>query len=729
MHFPFHSLYILFFLFSLINSSENEMNSPPIPVWDKTLSDYFSTHNESNYINIESKICFNNESLYFFVMQTIVKIEGIEDEPETLGYTGFCLQEHNSTSVEQALINYYYLWDRGKMNSSSLIEIQNLNESPNVKDGFHIKWKFIGAILILYLIFVIISTSFPKKIEDRYNIKEFERVKKARESDDEDNNSNSDNINNEDINNSYNSFKINNDEDKPPAAIITSSMNEKNKVPNYDANLGNEKNDEKEKGLINEKDEKPLIKEINIYNELFNNKTKRDRLWNSFNIIQNAKILCEFNCIRKFNKINQIEKEIFIMETFKCISYQIMMLYSCIPVIERLPIKHPEKFFNLVKHPLLSPIINGNYFYNTIFLIEGISISYFYLFNKKNYCLSYIILEILYKVIPLYFLIVILYFIFINSHIFLDTPLSKYFFEKDRENCECQEINILLFIANFTYGMKDKFFPFCLYHFWFVFNWVQNYILGLFLLLCYINFKSFFYVIFIIIYLIGLLLRIISLNIYQPPVSIFNVLKRNLKPYYQRQGIKIFTRGGTFLIGFIFGIFYFENKNKISKYKKYNGKILFFSIIFYCAVFIIQHCINLNLMKSNSNLAMVIVLYFYKLLKYDIFVFSILGFLFYFFINTDKSGKIFNSFLFNNPLFLLMKKLSLTSYLVFSIVARIFFYSFEKEVNIKWKRIVEYIALGIPLTLLISFILNVLFVIPLERVNLTIKSTYIKNID
>ena len=65
----------------------------------------------------------------------------------------------------------------------------------------------------------------------------------------------------------------------------------------------------------------------------------------------------------------------------------------------------------------------------------------------------------------------------------------------------------------------------------------------MFLLLCYLKFKSFFYVIFIIIYFIGFLLRIISLNIYNAPVSVFDVLSRNLKPYYQRQGIKIFTRG------------------------------------------------------------------------------------------------------------------------------------------------------------------------------------------
>jgi hypothetical protein len=219
------------------------------------------------------------------------------------------------------------------------------------------------------------------------------------------------------------------------------------------------------------------------------------------------------------------------------------------------------------------------------------------------------------------------------------------------------------------------------------------------------------------------LLRLISLNIYAPPVSIFNVLKRNLKPYYQRQGIKIFTRGGPFLIGFIFGIYYFENKTKLFRYKKYNGRILFFSIIFFCAVFIIQHLINLELVNID-NLVMMFFLYFFKVLKYDIFSCCILGLLFYLFINAEKSGKFLR--LFKNPLFLLMKKLSLSSYLIFSIVARIFFYSFEKVVNIKGKRVVEYISLGIPITLFIGFVLNLLFVVPLENVGLIIKSTYMK---
>ena len=723
MTFSYFNFHLFLFLSLLISLSQNKQKTPPVPIWDKTLSEFFSTHNATNYINIKPKTCLNNESYYLFVMQTIVKPKDIEYEAETLGYTGFCLENHNTSSVEQTLINFYYLWDKANMNSSSLIEIQNLNEGKYVKNRTKIEIKFFGAILILYLIFVIIVTIFPKKIEDKYTIKEFERIKKEREDNDEDNEDNINNINN-DYN--YNSFKINNDEDKPPADIIIGLDNKNNNKKdnssiNNDLNLENEK----EKELINEK-EKPLINEINIYNELFYNKIKRAQLWNSFHIFQNISILLEFSELKKYNKLNPIEKEIFIMETFKCFSYIIMMLYSCIPILERIPFKKPERFFNLMKSPLLSFIINGNYFYNTIFLIEGISISYFYLFNKKNYCFSYIIFEIIYKVIPIHFLVTVLYFIFVNSHIFLNTPLSQYFFEKDRQNCECQKINILLFIANYTYGKKDKFFPFCLYHFWFVFNYIQNYIIGMFLLLCYIKFKSFFYVIFIIIYFIGFLLRIIALNIYQAPVSIFEVLNRNLKPYYQRQGIKIFTRGGTFLIGFLFGILYFENKKKILNYTKYNSKILIISIISFLSVFIFQHCINLKLFSRDYN-SIIIISYIFKVLKYDIFVLGVLGFLIYFFINPKKAGKIFK--LFNNHLFLYLKKLSFISYLTFSIIARIFFYSFETVFNIKLKTILLYIALGIPITLLVSFVLNILFLLPLERVNLIIKSTYIKNLD
>ena len=67
MHFSFYALYFFLFL-SLINFSQNNMKDPPVPIWDKALTDYFSTHNSTNFINIEPMTCLNNESLYFFVM-------------------------------------------------------------------------------------------------------------------------------------------------------------------------------------------------------------------------------------------------------------------------------------------------------------------------------------------------------------------------------------------------------------------------------------------------------------------------------------------------------------------------------------------------------------------------------------------------------------------------------------------------------------------------------------
>jgi peptidoglycan/LPS O-acetylase OafA/YrhL len=164
------------------------------------------------------------------------------------------------------------------------------------------------------------------------------------------------------------------------------------------------------------------------------------------------------------------------------------------------------------------------------------------------------------------------------------------------------------------------------------------------------------------------------------PVSVFDVLNRNLKPYYERQGIKIFTRGGPFLIGFLFGIYYFQNKKKILNNKKYNNMLIFLSITFFFTVFVFQHCVNLNLL-NRDYIFIVLIQYIFKILKYDFFVLGVLGFLLYFFINADKAGKIFR--IFNNHVFLYMKKLSLTSYLIFSIMARIFFCSFEKVFNIK----------------------------------------------
>ena len=715
---------LLFIIISLINVVKNKMTNPPIKEWDKELSGYFSTHNISNYINIERKQCPINDSYYLFVMKTILKFDDkINNEVETLGYTGFCLKDHNITPIEHTFINYYYIWDKSNMNSSSLVEIKKLPEkNPEKSENF----KFFGACILSYFFFIIIVTIFPKKIVDKYNLKEYERVRKEREEEEEDNISDSNNINN--INNDdYNSFNIKNEEDKPPADIIPDIASDKNYdlSENYSRSyrkLSNEKKREKEK------ENKPLIKEVNLYNELFLNKTNKAKLWNSFNIFNNITLLCEFSSLRKINKLKPIEIEIIIMETFKCLSYLILMYYTCLPIIELLPLNQPENVYKVLKEPYFIVLFRADYFYNTLFLIQGIYISYFYLFNSKNYCLTYILFEILYKIIPLYVLISVLYYIFNNSDIFLSNPLAKYFYEKEHANCECQAINIFLLIANFTYGAKEKFFPFCLYHFWYVFTWIQYYIIGMFLLLCYINFKSFFYVIYITIYFISFLLRLISLNIYTNPFSVFDLIQRNLKTYFQRSGLKIFTRAGPFLFGFLFGIYYYENKNSkqslLTLFKENNGKLLFFSFIF--LIFNFVFLTNMNKINSEHYLSIILV-YLFKLFTHDIFILGILGLLIYFFINIEKAAKIFR--LFNNHIFLLLKKLSFTAYLVMSILARVFFYSIEQPFNLNFKKIITYVFGGLFINLIISFILNIIFVLPLQRVSSIIKSTYIKNME
>ena len=175
------NLQYLFIFFSIICLSKSKMINPPIQVWDQKLSEFFSTHNISNYINIGPKKCLNNESYYLFVMQTILKFKDTDDEVETLGYTGFCLKDYNISPVEHSLINYYYLWDKSNMNSSSLIEVKKLNlENEYLKDAYNFKLKLVGVLIILYLFFILIVTMFPKKIDDEYNLKEYERLKKRK---------------------------------------------------------------------------------------------------------------------------------------------------------------------------------------------------------------------------------------------------------------------------------------------------------------------------------------------------------------------------------------------------------------------------------------------------------------------------------------------------------------------------------------------------------------------
>ena len=71
MHFSSFLEFFSLFL-SLLVLTQNKMKDPPVKIWDKALLEYFSTHNSSNYINIEPMACLNNESLYFFVTHTIL---------------------------------------------------------------------------------------------------------------------------------------------------------------------------------------------------------------------------------------------------------------------------------------------------------------------------------------------------------------------------------------------------------------------------------------------------------------------------------------------------------------------------------------------------------------------------------------------------------------------------------------------------------------------------------
>ena len=64
-----------------------------------------------------------------------------------------------------------------------------------------------------------------------------------------------------------------------------------------------------------------------------------------------------------------------------------------------------------------------------------------------------------------------------------------------------------------------------------------------------------------------------------------------------------------------------------------------------------------------------------------------------------------------------------------SILARIFFYSLKEPLKINFKKIVTHIFGGLAINILVSFFLNLFFVIPFQRVNSLIKSTYISRFE
>lgn len=702
---------IVSFLITTIQNNDSTEKQKPIPSWDERLTSHFNKSNISNYIYFDkNNSCIKNynddeiteNSYYLFVIMNSILSEAYNQEVETLGYVGFCLPQHKPNNVETLLINYNYIWSMSKMENSSIVEIEELKKHNNIQ---HLP---LGILLVCFIVFCVIVTliNLINQKKKNYSIEELEEFRKERE-DDNENNINNDNDDD---------FNIINNVDEPPADIATKLIKKNDIAKN--------KNNKNLKLEVN--------KELgeNFMDEFVRNPEFKKKIFDSFDIIENSKFLLELKKFKtkQISQLGPIEKEIFFMENIKFFSYLFLMFYSCLPILERAPIKNPKNFYNHKNIIIFYLIFNSDYLYDVLFYLQGFYNSYFYLYNSKNINLKYILLEIVYKISPFYLVQSILYFTLTNIHYLMKTnPLSVYFYEKELENCKCRNNSIYAMIANLFYGSGEQYFPYCLFHFWYVYAWGQYFIVCLFLLLCYIKNKSFFYVIFLLILIICFTIRLMVAGIFPVQITFFTLVEGNLNKVY-RSPLKILSRAVPSLFGFLCGVIYYENKNKnysiLTKIR--NNKLLLFStIIVSIFIYSMQLLMSFNFISiQNTWFIADILWYFYRAFRQEIFVCGLVSIMIIVFYNNKIIDK--TSCLFNNWVFLILKKLIFTMFLTMSIIARIYFYCVLEPIEFNTKNILNFIWIGFLICLGVSLILNLLFSVPFQRVNFAIKTHYLE---
>ena len=503
---------------------------------------------------------------------------------------------------------------------------------------------------------------------------------------------------------------------------IDEKFESKNEMENIKKNLEQNLQDNL---ILNENINFDTEEKENIDNMNFYKKLKID-IYNSFNLKNNILMLFKLDKTIYENDFNY-EKNI--LNSIQNFSYIFVSFYTTLPIIEKIPILNPYDFYNLTTKFFFQILFNGDYFYNIIFTLTGFKISYFYI-RKKNIEIKSIIFYIFFQIFSIYFLIIIIYLIYsdIITKIF-NLPLTNYYYNEESYSCNCQRINIFLFIANFTYGLYEKFFPFCVYHFWAIFTDFQYYIIGLFLVFTYLKFYSLFIVIFILIVFNCLIMHIYSLGAYSIPLNHFQLINRNLKFFYGRFGFKIFTRAGPFLIGFIFGVLYFIYKGK-KEYLIYkiqeNKKLTFLNFFLFFGLFLFQFnlsYINMHgLINFNNNFTLA---WIYNLFKHDLFTISIIGMIISILSNNFKRLTKF----FSSKLGLLLQRISLSFYVNLSLLVRLFFYQRSQPLNITGFNLILYYIFFAFINIIISILFTALFSIPCSKISKIIEDIYLNQKD
>ena len=702
---------ILILIFSLITVNIKAEISP-IPIWHKYLEEFFKDYYpfpSSNYSfenDIQSlKLNFNkfekenqckkkDFSYYLFLIQTKLNYSKNSDEVDYRSYLGICLPNYNATELDLLLMTYFYLWEEKNLTSSFIIDYSNpLNENNEIR----FRAYFFGFILIFYLFFNIYVSFFPSTEIFKSNI-ELEKDKKKTEEDIE--------------------FLF---KDEPQSQTSFDSI-DLIKSLNY--------NNLYVKGEKNKNYNLSAKDKIEEFFSIYDTKTM-NKIYNCFSLKMNFKSLFMIKKIKN-EDLNEEEREIKILNSLISFSFIIVSYYTLLPIIERVPIKNPKNFYQKTESIFTQFIFNGDFIYDIIFSLNGFITSYIYIRKQKEMNIKYVLLQIFYRIFPIYFLLISVYLIY--SQIFLlfkHTPLTKYFYNEEIYSCDCQMVNIFLLIANFTYGLYERYFPFCIYHIWAILVNEQYFISGIFFIYSYSIFKALFVVIFTLFSFNFFILHIFSLGNNITMLTYIDLINRNLRLFYGRYGLKIFTRAGPFLISFIIGILY-SNSKKLSKktyatiiYKMQNEFIYINLIIFSIIFLFVFHIQYLEMHEYISFTKSYWIVWLFNLAKHDIFSISFNGII----ISLLSKKKVFiqkiTDLIFLNNISIFLQKISLCYYILLSVVGRGYFYKFNEPISVSNFYLVYYIIILSLINLFVTIVFTLFFYSPFAGINEIIKGIYL----
>lgn len=681
---------ILIYLILCIIISINSKNSEEFEEWRKGITSFIkekSSNPSDKTIESVGKTfnkfdswteCLKNETLSYYLFLIQSKVE-YKKKIEIKTYLGVCLRKYIPTELEILNLTYTVLWEGYQLNHSIFLGY----DEPFANDGkYPFRAVFFGFILIVYISFSFYVWKNPKTLNFKTNL-EMERIQKNIEYD------------------MRTRFIADEDKTKKDFDLTTTL--------NYSSLYSSQKNP-KEDSPMREEDERKMKKFF--YREMYN----------SFNINHNLALVFspKFCYTPSLNDDNTFH----VLSGLRALCFIWILCFTTLPSFFKVPFDDSSVVISEISSIPGQFVFNADFVYNFIFALDGFIVAYTYIKNSKKMNLKYILFEIFGYIFSVYFLIIVAYIFYWQIFIFFSNgPLSSYLYYYESLSCDCQMRNMFLCLANFSFGVYENYFPFCVYHFWAIFSEMQYFIVGIVMIWCYLKFRSLFYTLFVLILFNMYILHITTLGVYPLSTTYLDVLNRNIKNHYAGNGFKLIVRAGPFLYGILFCIFYlsktYSDGNLVKFAKKYSVFTFIVSSIFFWFGYFMQYLMLNDYFQLNE-----VGRWIYTLGKHDI-ISTLFLFMLVSFLSENSPFRRFHRF-FNNKFTRVLEKIHFTAYVLMSIVARAVFYSYNEPVKLTKLKLVNYIV-GIELTtIFLSFIMTPLFYIPFARIGNLIKSYYIK---